>query len=640
MLEQLLSLLSVMALGLAAYGVGRPILRGLQVGEEDRLSVAVWSLAIGLVTVGGLLACLGFLGALYVPLIGVLTAGACFWGLGEILTGYLQRYEQRTVPTIQKPAWSEPQEPVACAPPPRWLSRTLLLLAAMACLGSLVGALAPPTDGDALCYHLELPKAFLAAHSLPYLPDSDNSTFPLLVEMWYLWALVLDGGVAAQLVHWSMGILLALAAVVLATPLLSRPWAWLVGAVTALVPSVTSQMTAPLNDAALALFCTLTLAAWWRAVIDGESRRWFVLAGLAAGGALGAKYLALLFGAALVLTALGIAWRHPERRRLVLEGTAVIAVVALSLGGFWYVRAAWYRGNPVYPFLEEVFHGKTVAEGGLPTLRECKLPLGRNPLTLVTGAWKITIHPERYGGRGHQLGALFLATLPGLLWARRLRGLGLLMAMAGIYWFLWFLLRQNVRFLLPMAPILSTISLWVLVEMQRLPRGPRWITGAALGLALLTCSAAAAVRCHDRLAVACGWQSRDEFLMQREPTWPAARVLNELVHPDDHILSQDFRAFYFNCRLTREDLYRRRTGYDLQVTDPQAFSKQMREAGFTYLLLAENQACDGYQFDPTLSELAEGQWASGNSTGMTVLTEYDFEDVDGGLRHYRLVMLK
>ena len=304
------------------------------------------------------------------------------------------------------------------------------------------------------------------------------------------------------------------------------------------------------------------------------------------------------------------------------------------------MRAAWYRSNPFYPFFEDVFHSKSVAEAGLPTLRESKLPLGHHPLTLLTGVWKITMSPENYGGRGHQLGAFFLAALPGVLLARRLRGLGILMATVGIYWFLWFLLRQNVRFLLPIVPILSIISLWVLVEMQRLPRGPRWIAGAALGLVLLACSGAAAVRCRDRLAVACGWENRDTYLLHQEPTWQAARILNQLVRPDDHILSQDYRAFYFNCRLTREDLYRRRTGYDRLVTDPLKFSQQMRDAGFTHLLLVENYGSQGVQFDPTLSQLADDQWDAGDGSALTVLTEYDFEDVDGGLRHYRLVMLQ
>ena len=178
----------------------------------------------------------------------------------------------------------------------------MLLLAGAACVGSLVGALAPPTAGDALCYHLDLPKRFLAEHALCYPPYSDNATFPLLVEMWYLWGLALDGAVAAQLVHWTLGILLALAAVVLARPILGRAWAWIVGAVVVLVPGVNNQMTAPLNDLGLAVLTTLALAAWWRATVGMEGRRWFLLAGLAGGGALGTKYLALVFALAVAAT--------------------------------------------------------------------------------------------------------------------------------------------------------------------------------------------------------------------------------------------------------------------------------------------------------------------------------------------------
>ena len=40
-------------------------------------------------------------------------------------------------------------------------------------------------------------QGFLADHAVRFLPDSDNSTFPLLAEMWYAWALALDGPVAA-----------------------------------------------------------------------------------------------------------------------------------------------------------------------------------------------------------------------------------------------------------------------------------------------------------------------------------------------------------------------------------------------------------------------------------------------------------
>ena len=42
MLDQLASIAAVTVMAGAAYGLGRPILRGLGVGQEDRLSTVVW----------------------------------------------------------------------------------------------------------------------------------------------------------------------------------------------------------------------------------------------------------------------------------------------------------------------------------------------------------------------------------------------------------------------------------------------------------------------------------------------------------------------------------------------------------------------------------------------------------------------
>ena len=640
MLEQLVSVFTVAAIALAAYGLGRPLLRGLRVGAEDPWSIGMWSVSLGLIAAGALLAGLGMVGLLYAPLIGALSAAACFWGLGELLNEYIHRQERNLLPVVRQPIPLESPGPLPFAPPSRWLAVWFAALAGLACCGSLVGALAPPTDGDALCYHLELPKAFLAAGQLEFLPDSDNSTFPLLVEMWYLWALALDGGVAAQLLHWALGLLLALATVSLATSLVGRAWGWIAGAIVLLVPSVTNQMTAPLNDVALALLCTLALAAWWRAAVEDESRRWYVVSGLCAGGALGTKYLALLFFVAMAVTVAWMAWRQRQRRQCLMEGTAVVAIVALSVGGCWYLRAAWHRGNPVHPFFTEVFDDGEADAAAKPALHGSKLPLGRRPHTLLTAAWQVTMRPERYGGRGHQVGALFLAVAPGLFFARRLRGLGVLLSIAGAYWFLWFLLRQNVRFLLPIVPVLSVMALWVLVELGRLPVAPRRIALAALAASLLACSLAALARCGDRVAVACGWESRAEYLTRCEPTWPAAQVSNDLANRSDHILSQEHRAFYFNCRVTRENLYRRRTGYDRQIHDPHQFSRRLREAGFTHLLLAENRSTAGPQYDSTLSRLADAQRAADGGESLTTLTEYEFPDADGGIRRYRLVLLQ
>ena len=643
MLDQLISIVTVVVIALAAYGVGSPVLRGLGVGREDRLSAAVWSLAVGLIAAGTGWAALGLLGVLYLPMIGLLTLPACSWGVAEIIRGYAGKDEEEEEIDVAALEVHRVERPVR-APwpdPPKWIIRGVLLLAGLACLGSLIAALAPPTAGDALCYHLELPKTFLAEHSIGDLPYSENSTFPLLVEMWYLWGLAVDGPVTAGLIHWGMGILLGLATVLLATPIIGRPWAWVAGAVVLLVPGVNNQMTAPLNDVALALMTTLAVAAWWRAVVNEEGRRWFVLAGLAAGGALGTKYVAGLFAAAMAASTVWVFCRRPQQRRLLAEGAAIVAVVAVSVGGLWYIRAAWYRGNPVYPLFNEILsRAEAPGTDDFQTLPASKSPLGRTPWGAATAAWHVTMHPERFGGRGHQLGVVLLATLPGILFTRRLRGLGILLGVAAAYWLVWYLLRQNVRFLLPAVPLVAVAVVWTWIEIRRFPTVPRRVVGAALAGMLVVYAAVGMARGHDRLAVALGLEGRQQYLTEHEPTWAAAEVANQIAGPEAHLLSQDYRGFYFNCRVTRENVYRRRTGYDRQITDPAGFSRRLRRAGFTHLLLAENLAGSGIRYDPTLSRLADAQWATGDDDSLVKLTEYRFRDSDGAVRRYRLVMLR
>src|SRR5262249_38863643 len=198
-----------------------------RVGEGDALSIGVWSMALGLLVGGMALTLFGLIGVLYAPVIAVVTLAAGLWGLAELAQAHLARQDRvlfEPIGTLEiNRRQREPGEPTG------WLIAWVSALAGCVLLCSLVSALAPPTACDAMCYHLELPKRFLEQHTLVYLPDSDNCTYPLLVEMWYLWALALNDGTAAQLVHWGLGIVLSLATVLFAEPLLGRRSPWLAG---------------------------------------------------------------------------------------------------------------------------------------------------------------------------------------------------------------------------------------------------------------------------------------------------------------------------------------------------------------------------------------------------------------------------
>ncbi|HWB13256.1 MAG TPA: glycosyltransferase family 39 protein [Pirellulales bacterium] len=629
MFASCLSLIALAVIGAATYGIGRPLIRGLKLAQDDGLAEGVLSVAAGLVTASLVLTALGLAGWLYREAVGVLSLAAAFWGVGEIGRTLGASRGHRRI----EPAASERPSAEFAHEPPVWLRRGLLALAAAVLILTLIAALAPPTAGDALCYHLELPKQFLREHKLAYLPDTDNSTYPLTVEMLYLWALVLDGPVAAQLVHCGLGVLLALAAVLLATPLVGRPWGWCAGCLTLLVPGVGNQMTAPLNDVGLAAFTTLALACWWRACVDEEHAHWYLLAGWMLGAGLGTKHLAILFALVGAAVFSVYAWRQGARRR-VLAGAASMLVVAISVSGIWYLRAAWHQGNPVYPFFQEKITGE-----GRPTLPADKAPLGRGAVNLALAPWMVTMFPERFGGRGHQLGIVFLAALPGLLVCRRLRGLSLMLQICCAYFVCWYMLRQNVRFLLPLVPPACVAVAWVFSEARRMPAWPRQLFALAVAGMLLVSLAVSARRAYDKSAVALGLETRDSYLSRCEPSYAIARWANSL-GLRTHILSVEQRLFYFTGQATRESIYRRRTGYHERLTSPGQLSRQLRDEGFTHLLLADAIRGEGIRYNPTLSRLVDKAIGADGGATLECLAEHDFQDADGVTRRYRLVALR
>jgi hypothetical protein len=219
-----------------------------------------------------------------------------------------------------------------------------------------------------------------------------------------------------------------------------------------------------------------------------------------------------------------------------------------------------------------------------------------------------------------------------------------LLALAAIYAALWYGLRQNLRFLLPIVPPLVVAAVWVWIELRRLPLLPAALTTAAM-LGMLALGAAAPVRrARDKAAVALGIESRAAFLARNEPTWRATQWANLELGPEDRLLSQDQRAFYFAGDVVRENIYRRRTAYDQSIEQPTELGQRLRDAGFTHLLLAESGDEQGISFDATLSRLVDEQLLAERHVDpryrmLRLVTEYEFADADGP-RRYRLIGLR
>jgi hypothetical protein len=147
-----------------------------------------------------------------------------------------------------------------------------------------------------------------------------------------------------------------------------------------------------------------------------------------------------------------------------------------------------------------------------------------------------------------QLGPLLLALLPGLLLTRRLRGMHtigeLALCMVAVS---WLMVPQSRAFLL-VLPLLALLGTWVLMELARYPRMPRW-AAATLLLAIAMAPTSDFVRDHlNKLPVAIGWQLREDYLRQHVPNYAAAQVANRVARPDAVLASNDPNLLYFDCR--------------------------------------------------------------------------------------------
>jgi hypothetical protein len=107
------------------------------------------------------------------------------------------------------------------------------------------------------------------------------------------------------------------------------------------------------------------------------------------------------------------------------------------------------------------------------------------------------------------------------------------------------------------------------------------------------------------------------------------------------LLSQDKNAFYFDGRVTRESVFRRRTQYHLEVERGAKLSTLLRAAGFTHLLLAETEnATGGIHYNDTLSRLANQRLAVPGQQALVCLQDYRIHDEEGQQRRYRLLLLR
>ncbi len=417
--------------------------------------------------------------------------------------------------------------------------------------------------GDAGAYHLTLPRRYLAAEGFTPVPMSVYAIWPHATELLFALAMLVRDYALATALHTAFGVLALWAAYSACCAAGRSAAGWLAAPLALANPVFAFELGVAYVDLAYAFFFTAGVVFMARALRSPAADPGaLALAGICGGTLAGHKLSGVLGAAAIGALAL------PRAISLVRAGHAraasglalrfALPVVLLWLP--WVARSAIATGNPVYPFLYDVFGGPdwNAALGTQLTEWLRGVGMGRAPLDYAQLPWRVLLEggPDyaHFAGRvaPHWLVLVPLALALG--WREPLVRSAL--AACGVYFALWATGSQQMRFLIPVLPLLAlacalaldvAIGRFAPAEPQTLRRGLR-VAACAVALA----GALFATRPHYAAALAALRTLRvDPIERQAAAADPVVRWVHATLPRDAKLLLLDTNQTFF---LEREAL--------------------------------------------------------------------------------------
>lgn len=488
------------------------------------------------------------------------------------------------------------------------LSRSIELWMVASGLWMLVGlayvlftnGLLPASAYDELAYHLAIPKLYIQAGRIFYIPYILQSNWPLGTEMLFSLGLLLRSEILANLITWGcLGLFLA-ALVYWGSRWFGPPAGWAAGAILVATPMTLTLSGVALVEIPLGLFSFLAAALLidWLDEPDQNGRQ-LVLAGLTAGFAaaikLNAVQVPLILGGLIWLDTLLRRTRSP---RAAFQAFIRYGASALAVALPWYLKAWLQTGNPVWPFLYDLLGGKNWDAPAGRYLMDYLQVTNMHPSlwNWLTGLAQVSWDEGKFGS--FQLGPVYLLLLPlglcALAWLRpadQRRQAGRLALLTLAFYTGWFFQTHQTRFLLPSLGGFALLDAAGLAWLwQRTGKRFTWLTQLALLIGLVVFSRIASPVGRARLTAArpylAGQISRDQYLAQRIPGYSVYPYANQNLPPDAYVLlavweSRGFlleRAYHWANPISQREFRLN------EFSNPDELAAALRASGYTHII--------------------------------------------------------
>jgi hypothetical protein len=449
------------------------------------------------------------------------------------------------------------------------VEKVLLALIAIPPILALIASLAPPTAKDTLLYHFALPKAFIAQGNSTFVEGNIASFLALGAEMHNVWAMLLGGLVDQRAAEAAAG-----ATSFLFFPLLlaaiygwarelkiERGWGFFAVLIVATVPTAYHVAASAYIDLALALFVTLaiySLSRWWRT----QENRELIFVAILLGAALSIKLTSVFIFAAVALIILLRARNAKEsgekQGKIIGVGFAAL-ILAGAIASPWYLRTWKATGSPVFPFYMSILKGEAdgwdVERSNLFQAMNSQYG-GENKsiADYVLAPVKVSVmaQPERAAYFDGVVGVAFLIGLPILIWGLWKFELPVEVkigaGIAGVLFLFWLFSSQQLRYLLPILPVLAigvVSSAETISKKIGSVRAVLQLSFAAAAVSGILVSFAWFLQIAP-LRVVFGGESRDEYLTRNLDYYPYYKWLNTETTPDSRVWLINMRRDTYN----------------------------------------------------------------------------------------------
>jgi len=480
-----------------------------------------------------------------------------------------------------------------------------VLLAVIGCIGllHLAEGVSPPADADSLYYHFVLPKQYLQAGKIEFIPTPLTGAAAFLIQLTYVPAVALGQELALTLwtmvTSWAAGALFF----VLCRHYLSLNWSLALTILFLTTPAVIYGSGSGQVECRIALFVLLTAWATAKTLQSGQAR-YAVLAGLGAGFFMASKYTGLLFAGAAGLMVL-------LQRRWLACGIAF--GVAMFASGFqWYAWNAVHTGDPVFPALfqwlgSEDFEGWSKAYDLVfkEKLYRSENPLPHTPIWALLFPFKATLdfsilHDAGRVGFG-PYGVLIMPFAVLGVWQHRKRirqhPLFAYAGLALVFYLLWFFVggSQRIRHLLPVLP-LFLICATVAAQRCTLNGRARTPLLAAVTATLMLQLAGQSLFSSNHVRFVTSGADREAFLTRNIDAYSVVPWINANLKETDRIFySQRELRYYLKTRIFLANHMQGQIELREEETTPRKAHLQFEAAGVTHFLMSRKSGDDKYR---------------------------------------------